>query len=359
MKRFFILILTAFLLLPVLPVLAYLPTSFDTLEEAMAEAARRMGPKELLWSDAIKVEPPEGVITETGYMIQPVGETYKKSVDNIVIIRGNPDSGFWVSDYFSGSAGNLSWADFFQNPNYIWNDLEFDRAIHAGMKGAFSGVPTLFSMYINNVPWQESPWGDLIKENRRKDPGILADPFFWAVWADPEYTLYVRGITMPTDEKERARREAAMVKLGFKEPETLPVPPEGDLVKQKQVKLTLGSNKIIVIEDNASTGQSFLLVPVTLVNGSTMIPLRGVIEEFGAELNYDEVRKTVTILLGEAEVQLTIGQFSALVNGEKLTLSAAPVLQDGKTLLPLRGVFQALGLAVDYDDVTKEIRISN
>ncbi|MEL7623626.1 MAG: copper amine oxidase N-terminal domain-containing protein [Clostridiales bacterium] len=359
MKRFFILILTAFLLLPVLPVLAYLPTSFDTLEGAMAEAARRMEPKELLWSDAIKVEPPEGVITETGYMIQPVGETYKKAVDNIVIIRGNPDSGFTVTDYLSGSSVHLSWADSFQDPNYMWNDLEFEQAIHTSMKGSFTYIHGLFALYINNVPWQESPWADLIKEGVNQNPGLLADPFTRAVWEDSEYTLHIRSILNPHTDEERARREAAMVKLGFKEPEELSAPPEVTPVKQKQVKLTLGSNKIIVIEDNATTGQSFLSVPATLINGSTMIPLRGVVEEFGAELNYDEASKTVTILRGEGEVKLTIGQASAMVNGEKITLSAAPIIQEGRTLLPLRGVLQALGLTVDYDGATKEIRISN
>lgn len=356
MKRFLMLFLTAFFLLPVLPVLAFEPATFDTLDAAMAEAARRMGPKELLWSDAIKVEPPEGVITETGYMIQPVGEPYKKSVDNIVIIRGNPFSSFTVTDYFSGHEFR---GEQFEDPHFVWTDLEFDWVVKTGVGWEFTKTPALYSVYINNVPWQESPWGDLIKENRKEDPGILADPFFWAVWADPEYTLYVRGITMPSEDEEREMREAAMIKLGFKEPEALPVPPEVAAAKQKQVKLTLGSNKIIVIEDNATTGQSFLSVPATLINGSTMIPLRGVAEEFGAELNYVEASKTVTILRNEVEVKLTIGQLAAEVNTEKITLSAAPMIQEGRTLLPLRGVFQALGLTVDYDDATKEIRISN
>lgn len=359
MKRFLMLFLTAFFLLPVLPVLAFEPATFDTLDAAMAEAARRMGPKELLWSDAIKVEPPEGVITETGYMIQPVGEPYKKSVDNIVIIRGNPDSGFLVTDYLSGGAGILSYKDQFRDPNYVWNDLEFDQIICKSMMSSFTYIQGLFTMYINKVPWQESPWADLIKEGVNQNPGLLADPFTRAVWEDSEYTLHIRGILNPTDDEEYARREAAMVKLGFKKPEALPVTPEIAPVKQKQVKLTLGSNKIIVIEDNATTGQSLLSVPATLINGSTMIPLRGVAEEFGAELNYDEASKTVTILRAEVEVKLTIGQMTAEVNAEKITLSAAPIIQEGRTLLPLRGVFQALGLTVDYDDATKEIRISN
>ncbi len=47
---------------------------------------------------------------------------------------------------------------------------------------------------------------------------------------------------------------------------------------------------------------------------------------------------------------------SVQLNGETLTFSdAAPTIQDGRTMIPMRAVFEALGAEVGYDDATKTV----
>ena len=39
-----------------------------------------------------------------------------------------------------------------------------------------------------------------------------------------------------------------------------------------------------------------------------------------------------------------------VINGEKKVFDRMPMLKNGRVLVPMRGIFEALGAAVDYDD---------
>lgn len=55
---------------------------------------------------------------------------------------------------------------------------------------------------------------------------------------------------------------------------------------------------------------------------------------------------------GSSEVKLVIDSTTATINGESKTLDSAPVIVDGRTLVPVRFISEAIGANVDWDAAT-------
>ncbi|MBO8171073.1 MAG: copper amine oxidase N-terminal domain-containing protein [Bacillaceae bacterium] len=92
-----------------------------------------------------------------------------------------------------------------------------------------------------------------------------------------------------------------------------------------------------------------------IINGRTMVPLRGIFEALEAEVDWNPDTRTVSAVKGDREVVLTIGQQNAVVNGDPVVLDAAPQVVDGRTLVPLRFVAETLGLKVEWDAATRTV----
>jgi Copper amine oxidase N-terminal domain len=112
------------------------------------------------------------------------------------------------------------------------------------------------------------------------------------------------------------------------------------------------------------------LAVTVIVNGSTMnfdqppveqagrvfVPLRGVFEQLGASVVYQNGQINAT---GDGRtVSLQIGSTQATVDGQSQTLDQAPFVQGSRTLVPLRFVAQALGASVDWNNNTSTVTIN-
>lgn len=86
-----------------------------------------------------------------------------------------------------------------------------------------------------------------------------------------------------------------------------------------------------------------------ITNGRTMVPVRFVSEALKYDVNWNQEAKTVTIKSGGSEVLLTIGSKLASKDGKEIQIDALPVLTDGRTYVPLRLVSEALGAEVNWD----------
>ena len=51
----------------------------------------------------------------------------------------------------------------------------------------------------------------------------------------------------------------------------------------------------------------------------------------------------------------TDGEISVFVNGEKLAFDQPPVIQQDRTLVPMRAIFEALGATVLWDESTQTV----
>ena len=92
-------------------------------------------------------------------------------------------------------------------------------------------------------------------------------------------------------------------------------------------------------------------------DGTTLIPVRAVTEAFDADVTWNGDDRTVTVKSGDTEIVLKIDSAKAIVNGEEKELTAAPEIVEGRTIVPVRFIAQALGMDVEWDDASRTIII--
>lgn len=92
-------------------------------------------------------------------------------------------------------------------------------------------------------------------------------------------------------------------------------------------------------------------------NNRTLVPIRFIAEEMGAEVDWDSGKKLVSISQKNTEIELTIGERRAKVNGTWKTFDTAAVLYNSRTMVPLRFVSETLGADVDWDGSAKVVYI--
>lgn len=99
--------------------------------------------------------------------------------------------------------------------------------------------------------------------------------------------------------------------------------------------------------------------PPIIDNGSTLVPLRGIFESLGATVNWNQKQKLVTATRGDTHISLKIGSKSPTVNGNVVPINVPGKIVNGATLVPLRFVSEALGADVKYEGATKTISITS
>lgn len=90
--------------------------------------------------------------------------------------------------------------------------------------------------------------------------------------------------------------------------------------------------------------------PPVIKSGRTLVPVKALVQAFGAEVAWEPVTKTVTITRGELTLILTLGETGVLVNGESIQLDVPAQAMNGRTVVPLRFIAEQMGFEVDYED---------
>ncbi len=85
------------------------------------------------------------------------------------------------------------------------------------------------------------------------------------------------------------------------------------------------------------------------VNGRTLVPMRDIFEALGAQLSWNPVAQTITAQKDLTKIQLAISNPDALVNGRNVRLEQPAILIGGRTYVPLRFVAEATGAQVDWN----------
>ncbi|MBR3942361.1 MAG: trypsin-like peptidase domain-containing protein, partial [Clostridia bacterium] len=100
-------------------------------------------------------------------------------------------------------------------------------------------------------------------------------------------------------------------------------------------------------------------VPPQIVSDRTFVPMRAVFEALKADVQWDDATKTVISTRGETVVNVTLGTAVLYKNGQPSLLDAAPFIQEGRMLIPLRAVAESFGCAVQWDATTKTAVITD
>jgi len=98
-------------------------------------------------------------------------------------------------------------------------------------------------------------------------------------------------------------------------------------------------------------------VPPQIINGRTLVPMRALFQELGAAIDWNAATQTVTAVKGNSTVVLKIGSNSPTINGVAMQIDQPGVIVGGRTLVPLRFVAEALGVRVDWDAKASTVSI--
>ena len=99
-------------------------------------------------------------------------------------------------------------------------------------------------------------------------------------------------------------------------------------------------------------------VPPAVRNGRTMVPIRAVAEALGADVNWDQETKQITLIRAGSIVTMTLDSTAATVDGVAMEMDVAPYAVDGRTLIPARYAAEFFGQKVSWNGEERRVDIT-
>ena len=134
------------------------------------------------------------------------------------------------------------------------------------------------------------------------------------------------------------------------------------VVVKPQANAAAVKNIVIYVGKTSGTidGKSTTLdqAPV-IVNGRTLVPIRFISEAFGASVDWNNSTREATIKLLNNTIVLKVDSTTATVNGYTVYLDAPATIikQTGRTVVPIRFVSDSLGADVTWNATNKSVTI--
>ena len=98
--------------------------------------------------------------------------------------------------------------------------------------------------------------------------------------------------------------------------------------------------------------------PPTIVDGRTLVPVRAIFEAIGATVDWDSATSTATGVRGDTTVVIQINNTTAYVNGEAKVLDVPAQLINDRTMVPARFISEAMGCDVTWDGKTETAAVA-
>ncbi|MDB5052994.1 MAG: copper amine oxidase protein [Bacilli bacterium] len=92
-------------------------------------------------------------------------------------------------------------------------------------------------------------------------------------------------------------------------------------------------------------------------DGSTLVPFRAISDALKAEVLWNDIEKSVTVTKDGVVVKLVIGSDKALVNGKEVTLDVPAEIYNGRTVVPIRFISEALKTTVKFEPESQTVVI--
>ncbi len=99
-------------------------------------------------------------------------------------------------------------------------------------------------------------------------------------------------------------------------------------------------------------------VPPAVENGRVLVPLRAIFEALDADVIWDTSTQTVYAQRDDVDIRLGADSNIMYVNGSPKTLDAPPKATNGRILVPVRAISEAFGCDVAWNQAQKIVHIS-
>ncbi|MCH5213387.1 MAG: hypothetical protein J1G06_10270 [Oscillospiraceae bacterium] len=103
---------------------------------------------------------------------------------------------------------------------------------------------------------------------------------------------------------------------------------------------------------------SFDVDPI-IENERTLVPMRAIFEALGAEVTWDQDTRTASAVKGKDTVDITIDSNILYKNGTAVELDVAAKIIDERTLVPVRAISESFNADVQWEDETRSVIITN
>lgn len=127
-------------------------------------------------------------------------------------------------------------------------------------------------------------------------------------------------------------------------------------VKHNKIILTIGKPNMIFNSETKEVDPGRGTTPI-IINGRTMVPIRAIIEAMGGTVGWNDSERKISIVHGAININLWLDKKEALINNSTMLLDVEPVSINGRTMVPLRFVIENLNCEVKWDDSTKNVII--
>ena len=134
-------------------------------------------------------------------------------------------------------------------------------------------------------------------------------------------------------------------------------PQSGNAAGAAVITLQIGNTMMSVDGSPKEIDPGSAAVPV-IENGRTLLPVRAVVEAMGGTVEWDGQNRTAALTLGDMTILLTVGSDEAFLNETAHTLDTAPVVINDRTMLPIRFIAEGFGYNVGWDEDTRTVTLS-
>lgn len=133
----------------------------------------------------------------------------------------------------------------------------------------------------------------------------------------------------------------------------------GCAIMEKEGKFYLVKLKNGVIPTVFYNGEKikFDQIPV-IEEGRTLVPLRAIFEKIGATVDWNGDTQTVVATKDDVTVSLTIDNTTATKNGEAINLDVPAKIIGGRTLVPVRFISDCFGVDVQWDGIMQRVSLT-
>ncbi len=120
----------------------------------------------------------------------------------------------------------------------------------------------------------------------------------------------------------------------------------------ERITLTIDKTEAVVFGDAVTND----VAPI-IRNGRTMLPARFIAENLGAKVGWDNDERKVTITKGDTEILIYIDSDTAKVNGEDVKLDSPAFIENSRTYTPVRFIVENLGANIEWKEDEREVVI--
>lgn len=125
------------------------------------------------------------------------------------------------------------------------------------------------------------------------------------------------------------------------------------------IALILTCTTVFAVDLYVDTKKIETDTPPTIVDGRTLVPVRAIFESLGATVEWDQATKTATGKRGNTVVVIQIDNTTAYVNDQPVTLDVPAMIINNRTMVPARFISESMNCEVSWYQKSQTVGVGD